>query len=238
MTDILKSLSAAGHQKVVLDLRQITKTFKDSGETLQILRGGNLHVNAGEIVALVGPSGCGKSTLLQCAGLLDRPTTGQLFIGGIRADDLAERERTKLRLMKIGFIYQKYNLLGDFSAVENVMMPLLAAGVHRRDASARAKKLLKVVGLSARTNHRPAGLSGGEQQRVAFVRALANNPDIILADEPTGNLDPAHANAVFDLILDLARKTKMSMLIVTHDNAIAKRADRIYTIKNGIVEQA
>ncbi|MCL2629100.1 MAG: ABC transporter ATP-binding protein [Alphaproteobacteria bacterium] len=235
MTNILKSLANASRPKFALETYALSKVFKDSAGRLPILRGGDLKIKPGEIVALVGPSGCGKSTYLQCAGLLDKPTGGSISIGGIMAAGLSEAERTRLRLLKIGFVYQKHNLLGDFSAIENVMMPMLIAGASRRDAEVRAKKLLKAVGLSNRENHRPAALSGGEQQRVAFARALANNPDIIMADEPTGNLDPHNSGAVFDLILGLARRTGLAMLIVTHDRDIAARADREVTIKDGVI---
>ncbi|MDR0448874.1 MAG: ABC transporter ATP-binding protein [Rickettsiales bacterium] len=235
MTDILKSLASADKTRFVLEARGITKVFKESAKPLAILRGGELKIKRGEIVALVGPSGCGKSTFLQCAGLLDKPTTGTISVGGILANGLIDSELTKLRLLKIGFIYQKYNLLGDFSALENVMMPMLIAGAKKSEAAARAKRLLKAVGLMNRESHRPAQLSGGEQQRVAMARALANNPDIIMADEPTGNLDPQNAGAVMDLILDLAKKTGMAMLIVSHDKDIAARCDREITIKDGIV---
>ncbi|MDR2685964.1 MAG: ABC transporter ATP-binding protein [Rickettsiales bacterium] len=239
MSEILKSLAKAermaGSKDAALETYGLSKVFKDSSRPLPILKGGDLRVNKGEIVALVGPSGCGKSTFLQCAGLLDKASGGNIFIGGVPAASLGDNERTKLRLLKIGFIYQKYNLLGDFSALENIMMPMLVAGVRRVEAEFRAKKLIRAVGLGARENHRPAQLSGGEQQRVAFARALANNPDIIMADEPTGNLDPSNAGAVFDLVLDLVKKTGLAMLIVTHDSDIAARADRIVSIKDGII---
>jgi lipoprotein-releasing system ATP-binding protein len=234
MSNILKALSKVPSGKSVLSARDICKTFTDgNGQPLAILRGGGFDLRRGEIVALVGPSGCGKSTLLQCVGLLDRPTRGQIIIGGMGAHKLSEHDRTIIRRDKIGFVYQRNNLLSDFSAIENVIMPMLAAGANEAAAGARAKGLLKTVNILHRAMHLPAEMSGGEQQRVAVARALANNPDIILADEPTGSLDPMHAKLVFDLLVGAARKTGTAMMFVTHDETLAKRADRIITIKNG-----
>ena len=190
----------------------------------------------GEIVALVGASGSGKSTLLQCVGLLDRPSGGSILINGAAVQKMDENMRTQIRRKKIGFVYQKHNLLSDFTAVENVMLPMLANGVDENLARARAMKLLRAANVAHRASHVPGEMSGGEQQRTAVARALANNPDILLADEPTGSLDPMHAGSVFDLLLDLVRKNKMAMLFVTHDMNLASRADRIITINNGIVE--
>ena len=235
MSSILKSLSKPKPRDVVMSVREIGKTFMEGGQPLAILRGGGFDLHRGEIMALVGPSGCGKSTLLQCVGLLERPTHGHILISGIPAHKMSEDQRTAVRRGKLGFVYQRHNLLGDFSALENVVLPMLAAGAEEGEATVRAKKLLKSVNVLHRASHRPAEMSGGEQQRAAVARALANNPDIILADEPTGSLDPKHAAAVFDLLLAQVRENKMAMLFVTHDMALASRADRVITIENGIV---
>jgi len=236
MASILNSLSKISNKDIVMSVRDIKKTFVEAGQPLNILRGGGFDLYRGEIVALVGQSGSGKSTLLQCVGLLDKPTAGDIFINGHPVDKLNEETRTLLRRQKIGFVYQKHNLLSDFTALENVIMPMMAEGVDENIACARAMKLLKLANVAHRATHFPAEMSGGEQQRVAIARAIANNPEILLADEPTGSLDPNHANVVFDLLLDLVRKSKMSMLFVTHDMNLAKRADRIITIKDGIVK--
>lgn len=236
MANILNSLSRVNRGDVVMSVRDIKKTFIEGGQPLHILRGGGFDLRRGEIVAMVGQSGSGKSTLLQCVGLLDKPTSGSILIGGASVQKMDEDMRTQIRRKKIGFVYQRHNLLSDFTAVENVMLPLLANGVAEDVAYARAMKLLKAANVAHRATHVPGEMSGGEQQRTAVARALANNPDILLADEPTGSLDPNHATVVFDLLLDLVRKNKMAMLFVTHDMGLAQRADRIITIKNGIVE--
>ena len=236
MVSILNSLSRVSKKDTVLSVHDIKKTFVEAGQPLNILRGGGFDLYRGEIIALVGQSGSGKSTLLQCVGLLDKPTAGDIFINGHPIDKINEETRTMLRRQKIGFVYQKHNLLSDFTALENVIMPMMANGVNENMACARAMKLLKLANVAHRASHFPAEMSGGEQQRVAIARAIANNPEILLADEPTGSLDPEHAKVVFDLLLDLVRKSKMSMLFVTHDMNLAKRADRIITIKDGIVK--
>lgn len=236
MASILNSLSKISRKDVVLSARDIKKTFVEGGQPLRVLRGGGFDLYRGEIIALVGQSGSGKSTLLQCVGLLDKPTSGDIFIGGVPIDKMNEEMRTVLRRQKIGFVYQRHNLLSDFTALENVVLPMMANGVDEERANARAMKLLHAANVSHRSSHLPGEMSGGEQQRVALARALANNPEILLADEPTGNLDPQHAMGVFDLLLDLVRKNKMSMLFVTHDMNLAKRADRIITIKDGIIK--
>ncbi len=236
MASILNSLSKISKKDIVMSVRDIKKTFIEGGQPLHVLRGGGFDLYRGEIVALVGQSGSGKSTLLQCVGLLDKPTSGDIFIGGHPVDKISEETRTLLRRQKIGFVYQKHNLLTDFTALENVILPMMAEGVDENVACARAMKLLKLANVAHRASHYPNEMSGGEQQRVAIARAIANGPEILLADEPTGSLDPNHANVVFDLLLDLVRKSKMSMLFVTHDMNLAKRADRIITIKDGIVK--
>ena len=235
MTSILNSLSKIQTGDIVMSVRDIKKTFIEGGQPLHILRGGGFDLHRGEIIALVGQSGSGKSTLLQCVGLLDRPTSGSIMINGASVQKMDEDMRTQIRRKKIGFVYQKHNLLSDFSALENVMLPMLANNVNETEAHARAIKLLRAANVAHRANHLPGQMSGGEQQRTAVARALANNPDILLADEPTGNLDPNHATTVFDLLLDLVRKNKMAMLFVTHDMTLAQRADKIITIRDGIV---
>ena len=236
MASILNSLSKISKKDVVLSVRDIKKTFVEGGQPLKILRGGGFDLYRGEIVALVGQSGSGKSTLLQCVGLLDKPTSGDVFINGLPIDKMNDETRTMLRRKKIGFVYQKHNLLSDFTALENVEIPMLADGVNQDVACARAMKLLRSANVAHRACHFPGEMSGGEQQRTALARALANNPEILLADEPTGSLDPDNAISVFDLLLDLVRKNNMSLLFVTHDMDLAKRADRIITIKEGIVK--
>ena len=236
MSNILKSLSKISTEKAVLSVRDIGKTFVDgNGEPLPILRGGGFELKRGQVVALVGPSGCGKSTLLQCVGLLEKPTRGNIVISGIAANKLGDSDRTKIRRTKIGFVYQRNNLLADFTALENVVMPIMATGVNEKAATVRARTLLKNANVLHRANHFPSELSGGEQQRVAVARALANVPDIILADEPTGSLDPVHAKVVFQMLLSIVKKSYAAMLFVTHDMELAKKADRIITIKDGKV---
>ena len=235
MTSILNSLSKIQTGDIVMSVRDIKKTFIEGGQPLHILRGGGFDLHRGEIIALVGASGSGKSTLLQCVGLLDRPTSGSIMINGASVQKMDEDMRTQIRRKKLGFVYQKHNLLSDFTALENVTLPMLANGMNETDAHARALKLLRAANVAHRAGHLPGQMSGGEQQRTAVARALANNPDILLADEPTGNLDPNHAMTVFDLLLDLVRKNKMAMLFVTHDMALAQRADKIITIRDGIV---
>ena len=236
MAGILNALSKISNDNVVLSVRDIQKTFIEGGQPLHILRGGGFDLHRGEIVALVGPSGSGKSTLLQCVGLLDKPTAGSILLAGTPVHKMDDEMRTVARRRKIGFVYQRHNLLADFTAVENVMLPMLANGMDERMATTRVMKLLRAANVAHRASHFPGEMSGGEQQRTAVARALANDPEILLADEPTGSLDPAHATSVFDLLLDLVRKKKMAMLFVTHDMNLAARADRKITINNGIVE--
>lgn len=236
MANILNSLSKVSTGDVILSVRDIKKTFMEGGQPLHILRGGGFDLRRGEIIALVGQSGSGKSTLLQCVGLLDRPTSGSILINGVAVQKMDDEMRTAMRRDKIGFVYQRHNLLGDFTALENVALPMLSRGVPEDEANARAMKLLRSANVAHRASHLPGEMSGGEQQRTAVARALANAPELLLADEPTGSLDPVHAVAVFDLLLDLVRKNKMAMLFVTHDMNLAARADRTITIKEGIVK--
>lgn len=236
MAGILNSLSRVNKSDVVLSVRDIKKTFIEGGQPLHILRGGGFDLHRGEIIALVGQSGSGKSTLLQCVGLLDKPTSGSIMLDGAAVHRMDEDTRTMMRRNKIGFVYQRHNLLSDFTALENVVLPMLAAGVDETTAIGRAMKLMRAASVAHRASHLPGEMSGGEQQRTAVARALANNPEILLADEPTGSLDPAHAASVFELLLDLVRKNKMAMLFVTHDMNLAARADRTITIRDGIVK--
>lgn len=200
-----------------------------------VLRGASLAVAPGEVVALVAPSGAGKSTLLHIAGLLDTPDAGRVVLGGRDMGGLGDRARTEARRAEVGFIYQFHHLLPEFTALENVVIPQLANGVARAAAEARATGLLGSVGLAARVQHRPAALSGGEQQRVAFCRALANGPRLLLADEPTGNLDPATSDTVFGALMELVRGTGMSALIATHNLDLAARMDRTVRLEAGRV---
>jgi len=236
MASILNSLSRVNRGDVVMSVRDIKKTFIEGGQPLHILRGGGFDLHRGEIIALVGPSGSGKSTLLQCVGLLDKPTSGSIVIAGTPVQKMSEDARTIIRRKKIGFVYQRHNLLSDFTAVENVMLPMLANDTDEDLAQKRALKLLRAAGVAHRASHLPGEMSGGEQQRTAVARALANDPEILLADEPTGSLDPAHATAVFEQLLSLVRKNNMAMLFVTHDMGLASRADKKITIANGIVK--
>ena len=202
---------------------------------VRVLQGVDLEIGAGEVVGLVAPSGAGKSTLLHIAGLLDTPDAGELSIAGASMARASDRERTALRRRRLGFVYQFHHLLPEFSAAENVMLPQLADGTDRARAMARAADLLARVGLEARAGHRPAELSGGEQQRVAFCRALANGPAVLLADEPTGNLDPETSDRVFELLMGLVRGTGMAALIATHNRELAARMDRVVHLDRGVL---
>ncbi|MGQ0564183.1 MAG: ABC transporter ATP-binding protein [Gemmobacter sp.] len=202
---------------------------------VMVLRGASLAVARGEVVALVAPSGAGKSTLLHIAGLLDVADAGTVHLGGVAMGTTGDRARTEARRRDVGFIYQFHHLLPEFTALENVTLPQLANGVGRGQADARSSDLLGRVGLSARTGHRPAELSGGEQQRVAFCRALANGPKLLLADEPTGNLDPATSDTVFAALMGLVRETGLSALIATHNLGLAARMDRVVRLEGGLV---
>lgn len=218
----------------ILQLSGITKTYNAGKPTeVQVLQGIDLSLDAGEVVALVAPSGAGKSTLLHIAGLLDTPDGGTVQIAGEDMTGQTDRRRTRMRRADVGFIYQFHHLLPEFSALENIVLPQLANGVGRGEADARARDLLDKVGISARADHRPAALSGGEQQRVAFCRALANAPKLLLADEPTGNLDPATSDQVFGALLDLVRATGLSALIATHNLELAGRMDRQIRLEAG-----
>ncbi|MCA0274233.1 MAG: ABC transporter ATP-binding protein [Proteobacteria bacterium] len=220
--------------KPVLELKGIDKAYLvgTPGE-VRVLGGLDLSLSEGELVALVAPSGAGKSTLLHIAGLLDSADAGTVMIAGEDATRLSDRDRTALRRTGVGFVYQFHHLLPEFTALENIVLPQLAAGVARGAAGVRGRDLLARVGVAARANHRPAALSGGEQQRVAFCRALANGPRLLLADEPTGNLDPATADQVFEVLMALVRDTGLSALIATHNLEIAARMDRVVRLEGG-----
>ena len=220
----------------MLALEAVEKTYnRDAPGKVQVLRGATLDVARGEVVALVAPSGAGKSTLLHIAGLLDTPDAGRVTLGGRDIGGLGDRARTDMRRSEVGFIYQFHHLLPEFSALENVVLPQLANGVPKRAAQARAIDLLTRVGIAGRAQHRPAALSGGEQQRVAFCRALANGPKLLLADEPTGNLDPDTSDQVFATLMEVVRETGLSALIATHNPALAARMDRIVRLEAGRV---
>ena len=216
-----------------LELRGVRRVFRQGEVQLPVLNGIDLVLRSGEIVALVGPSGAGKSTLLHVAGLLERPDGGAVLIEGRNCGDLSDEHRTLLRRRALGFVYQFHHLLPEFSALENVMLPQMIASVPRATARDKAASLLERVGLGARLSHRPARLSGGEQQRVAIVRALANDPKILLADEPTGNLDHTTAEGVIETLLGIVRARGLAALIATHNLDLARRLDRIVTLEDG-----
>ena len=216
-----------------LTLKNINKTFRQGNEILEILKDVNLEIRPKEVVALIGPSGSGKSTLLQIAGLLENPTEGEVYIDGENCTGNSDNVRTALRRDYLGFVYQYHNLLPDFDAAENVIIPQLIAGVKYKEASDKAMWLLQRLGLNEREHHRPAELSGGEQQRVAIARALANTPKLLLADEPTGNLDPNTSDNVFLTLLEVVKETGLSALIATHNIDVANKMDRVVSLKDG-----
>lgn len=224
-----------GQSPAVLSLRGVERTYPGPDGGLKILRGVDLDLHAGEMVALVAPSGAGKSTLLHLAGLLERPDAGDIAIDGVSCGSLSDLRRTELRRRTVGFVYQFHQLLPEFSALENVVLPQMIAGVSRRAASRRGTELLGLVGLGSRLDHRPAKLSGGEQQRVAIVRAIANTPKVLFADEPTGNLDPGTADGVFAELARLVRDTGLAALVATHNLDLARRMDRTVTLRDGLV---
>ncbi len=217
----------------MLKLSNIRHNYRQGAQNLEILRGADLEIRAGEIVALVAPSGAGKSTLLHIAGLLETPGEGEIYIDGQAAHGTSDRARSMLRSKSIGFVYQFHHLLPEFSALENIMLPQLIGGANADLAERHAVNLLNRMGLGQRAHHRPAQLSGGEQQRVAIIRALANNPKILLADEPTGNLDGATADQVFNFLYQLLKERNMAGLIVTHNMDLAQRLDRVLTLRDG-----
>jgi lipoprotein-releasing system ATP-binding protein len=217
----------------MLRLENVSRRYKEGEGQLEIFRDLNMTLQAGEVVALVGQSGAGKSSLLHMAGLLEAPSSGEIYIDGAAASRLPEQERTRIRRDMIGFVYQAHHLLPEFDALENVVMPQMIAGRAKAAAAEEARRLLTVLGLGARLTHRPAQLSGGEQQRVAIARALANKPRILLADEPTGNLDPRTAGGVFDALIQVTRAEGLAALIATHNFQLASRMDRTLVLHQG-----
>jgi lipoprotein-releasing system ATP-binding protein len=223
----------------LLRLENVTRSFKQGTRELSVLKGASCELMPGQAVALVGPSGSGKSTMLHITGLLESPTSGRVIIGGNNCAEMSEAERTRLRRREIGFIYQFHQLLPEFSALENVVIPQMILGRKRNDAEARARSLLGSLGLAERVDHRPAELSGGEQQRTAICRGLANAPKLLLADEPTGNLDPHTSEHVFQELVRVIREHGVAALIATHNMELARRMDRVLMMKDGqLVELA
>ena len=222
-------------QSPVVFLHQIERRYRQGGVALEILNGADLAVWSGQTVALLAPSGAGKSTLLHIAGLLEHQDAGEVFIDDVPTSTLTDAERTRIRRNEVGFVYQAHHLLTEFTAVENVMLPQMIRGLTRKDAQERAAELLSYLGLKERLHHRPAELSGGEQQRVAIARAVANAPRILLADEPTGNLDPRTSEHVFRALTQLVRASKLAAIIATHNLDIAARMDRRVTLRDGRV---
>jgi lipoprotein-releasing system ATP-binding protein len=221
----------------VLELRQVRRTFKQGDREIPVLTGAEAALYPGQAIALVGPSGAGKSTLLHIAGLLETPDAGRVLVNGADCAQLSDGERTRVRRREMGFVYQFHQLLPEFTALENVLMPQLIAGTARRRGQARAKELLVMLGLGHRLEHRPAQLSGGEQQRAAIARALANAPKLLLADEPTGNLDPHTSAHVFHELLELIRHSGVAALIATHNLALAKRMHRVLVLDGGRLQE-
>ena len=221
--------------KPVVELKALTRSFEQGGERIDVLRGINLAIRPGEIVALLGPSGSGKSTLLQAVGLLEGGFGGEIVIAGHSAEKSNSRARTALRRDHLGFVYQFHHLLPDFDALENVVLPQLVAGTPRAEAEARAQELLVALGLGHRLDHRPSQLSGGEQQRVAVARGLANKPDLVLADEPTGNLDEVTSDRVLAEFLSLVRGEGSAALIATHNERLAQKMDRVVRLHEGLL---
>lgn len=220
---------------IALHLQDIRRSFFQGGNRLDVLRGCNLTVRNGERVALIGPSGAGKSTLLHIAGLLEKPDEGIVLINGKHAEELDDINRTTLRRESIGFVYQSHHLLPEFSAKENIVLPQMIAGKAREEAEHRAEELLSIIGLSQRAAHRPAQLSGGEQQRVAIARALANRPSLVIADEPTGNLDPHTAEHVFSILKEIVENQCIGLFMATHNLDLARRMDRMCELKEGLI---
>ena len=217
----------------VLELRDIVRQYKSEAGVLRVLEGANLTLNPGELVGLIGPSGSGKSTLLHTAGLLEKPEGGEVYLEGENCLSLNDAGRTRLRREKLGFVYQFHHLLPEFNARDNVAMPLMVGGLSRRKAREKADTLLGEMGLAERLKHQPGQMSGGEQQRVAIARALVNDPRLVIADEPTGNLDPATTERVFESLIRMARSEGAAVLVATHNMALTRHMDRVLTLKDG-----
>ncbi|WP_421859321.1 ABC transporter ATP-binding protein [Oricola sp.] len=225
-------------KRTVLRLEAVERYYPEADGKLEILKGANLDLREGEMIALVAPSGAGKSTLLHTAGLLERPDAGEVYVAGLACGTLSDGERTARRRNDIGFVYQFHHLLPEFSALENVMIPQMVRGLSHQEAAERAGQLLDYMRIGERAAHRPAELSGGEQQRVAIARAVANAPLVLLADEPTGNLDPETSTYVFDALSALARQSGLAALVVTHNHALADRMDRVVALEDGRINAA
>ena len=223
----------AARQAPAIELRQIERSYSQGETSLLVLTGASLSINTGEIIGLIGPSGSGKSTLLHIAALLETPNAGHVIIGGEDCALMRDSQRARIRREKLGFVYQFHHLLPEFTALENVILPQMIAGRKRADATLEANRLLSELGLAARTEHQPMQLSGGEQQRVAIARALANKPRVLLADEPTGNLDPKTSGAVFDALLKLVKDEGLAAVIATHNYDLVERMDRIVELRDG-----
>ncbi|MFA5148188.1 MAG: ABC transporter ATP-binding protein [Candidatus Omnitrophota bacterium] len=219
----------------MIEAKGLRKVYSNGAKQLEVLKGVNLRVDRGEVLALLGPSGAGKSTLLHLLGGLDIPTAGEVNIGGKPIFSLSDTERSRIRNEKIGFVFQFYHLLPEFDALENVLLPMLIMGKGGKAGRVKAAELLKAVGLEDRMRHKPGQLSGGEQQRVAIARALANEPELLLCDEPTGNLDSGAGRNIIDLLWELNKKRKMTLIMVTHDAEIAKAARRVVQIRDGAI---
>mgnify|MGYP001437747256 FL=1 len=224
-------------QKHILKLEMISHGYVQAGRQVDVLSEASLMLHPGRITALVGPSGAGKTTLLNLAGLLEQPKSGQVWINGTKATGLSERKRTQLRLRHIGMVFQFHRLFPEFSALENIMIPQMLNGLSQTESEKRAKLLLEMVGLSDRATHRPGLLSGGEQQRVAIARSVANAPDILLADEPTGNLDPETGETVYQSLQKIVHGTDTAALIVTHNQKLAAKMDEILELENGNIKR-
>ena len=220
----------------ILELEKVTKSFSQAGQKIEIIKNADFLIKSSEFLSLIGPSGSGKTTLLQICGMLDNPTSGAVIINGKNMAKANDEKRTKIRKMNIGFVYQFHHLLPEFSALENVALPLLIQDVKKNEAYQKASEILCEVGLHDRLDFKPSQLSGGQQQRVAIARAIVSKPKLILADEPTGNLDYELSEKIFDLLKDLTKKHEIACLIVTHNLELAKKTDKILRIKNGEIE--
>ena len=221
--------------EIILKAHNITRSYFEGKVQTDVLKNVNIDIYSDKLTAIIGKSGSGKSTLLHILGTLDTPTSGELIYKGEDLTKFSSNKKAEFRNQNLGFVYQFHHLLGDFSALENVMMPLLIGGISTKEAKERATSYLEKVGLSHRINYKPSEMSGGERQRVAIARALSNKPNIILADEPTGNLDAQNASDIFDLFMDLAKNAHVAVVMVTHDNGLAQKCDLVYQMKDGVI---